>query len=172
MYNKTLAKLKNKSFLKQHAKLRVAIPYEKASKIGIVVDKLESHEYAKINQIIENIEKEGKSVEVAYFRKKENTPLKDSYIPFNKKDFSINGSLKNTQLKRFVDTPFDFLFSISKSLSFPLKIILSQSKAKCRIGKYHEKKEKYFEMMVQQNSNQDFSELVKQMNIFAKKVRA
>lgn len=171
MYNKTLAKFKNKSFLKQNAKLRMAIPYEKAKSIGIVIDKLEHHEYAEVNQIIKNIREDGKFVEVACFHKGESIPLKN-YISFNKKDFSISGTLKNSQLKRFVDTPFDLLFSISKSLSFPLKIILSQSKAKCRIGKYQEKKEKYFEMMVQQNSNQDFSELVKQMNIFAKKIRA
>lgn len=159
--------IKNKLALKR-PQVRITVPFIRAKKIGVLADHLDENKKA-IDQFVQSLEKEGKKVEVIGFSPKKNKPaLRVKYKAFSKKDLSWTGEIKQEELKKFIKTDFDYLFSLNTSPFLPFENILAQSKAKCRIGVYQEKKEGYFELMVEPKKKNDMIAVTEQMIRYTK----
>lgn len=158
---------KNKSALKQENG-RNTIPFNKAKKIGVIVDDLDANGRA-VSKFVDELEKEGKKVEVIGFTKtKEISGLKPNYKALRVKDFNWLGKIKREDLKKFIKTDFDYLFSLNTSSFLPFENILAQSRAKCRVGVYNQKKEGFFELMVQPKKKDDLVAVTQQMIRYTK----
>jgi len=68
----------------------------------------------------------------------------------------------------FLDTQFDFLFCIESEKQPVFDIILSQTKANCRVGLYDENRTNLFELMVQNPDWKDIEYTLKQMLKYTK----
>jgi hypothetical protein len=71
-------------------------------------------------------------------------------------------------MNQFLDTQFDFLFCIESETQPVFDIILSQTKANCRVGLYDEKRTNLFELMVQNPDKKDIEYTLKQMLKYTK----
>jgi hypothetical protein len=124
---------------------RLSIGYAKAKLIGIVADAALSDVEA-LQKFVKSIEKDGKKVELLIFQQETATALQGE--KFTWKDFSLNGTLQNTAVQRFIDTEFDYLFSVAKRNMPALNYVLAHSKALCRIGQFVAGNHLLYEMMV------------------------
>lgn len=148
--------------------MRITIPFAQAKRIGVIVDNLDKNKNA-INQFVADLEQQGKSVEVLGYTKPKQAPkLNIKYSAFSKKDFNWVGACKQDVLKNFVKTDFDYLFSLNTSSFLPFDNILAQSKAKCRVGVFNDKRTDYFELMVQPTKKGDLNSVAEQMIRYTK----
>jgi hypothetical protein len=71
-------------------------------------------------------------------------------------------------MTQFLDTSFDFLFCIESEHQPVFDVILSKTKANCRVGLYDEKRTGLFELMVNNPNPKDIGETLKQMLNYTK----
>ena len=159
--------LKNKAAVKNPAG-RKTIPFNSANRIGVIVANIDKNR-KELDSFVQELEKEGKNVEVIGFTKTKNfVKLKANYKAIRVKDFNWLGNIKTEELKNFIKTDFDYLFSLNTSSFLPFENILAQSRAKCRVGVYNHKKEDYFELMVQPTKKNDLTAVTEQMIRYTK----
>jgi hypothetical protein len=137
--------------LKKNHSLRASLPYKQAVNIGVLFTVEDKQKHLEVKEFIHLLEQDGKKVQVLEYLplKKENYEFKFDF--FTIKDLSFWGKINSTPAQKFSDTPFDYLFYIDKE-SNPLALyLLATSKARCRVGRYLENEESFFEMMIGQN---------------------
>ena len=105
---------------------------------------------------------------MGYTPPKQAPKLSIKYNAFSKKDFNWVGRCKQEGLKKFIKTDFDYLFSLNTSPFLPFDNILAQSKAKCRVGVFDDKRTDYFELMVQPSKKTDLNAVTEQMIRYTK----
>lgn len=103
--------------------------YSEAASIGILYN---AEEYNKplIQELIDSIEGEGKSVSSLGFVEK---PTEESLL-FNKKDISMTGTIKKERISFFTKQNFDFLISLDTFEDINYRYVLAISKSPCKIG--------------------------------------
>ena len=70
---------------------------------------------------------------------------------FTIKDISFWGDLNAANALKFIDTPFDYLFCIDTESNPLILHVLARSKAHCRVGRFNDFENEYFEFMIEQN---------------------
>jgi hypothetical protein len=147
MIRKLFLKIKTALALKSNDAIRVSEAYANAKAIGLLYSYNESVSQSKIDELIEKLEADGKSVHTVTF-----VPVKTGETPeyayFNENDLAANGNWKNEGVESFRDNPFDFLISLDWNINKYTQNILAASRAKCRVGRFEEEKSQYFELMI------------------------
>ena len=77
-----------------------------------------------------------------------NLIIDSEHLKVNLSDFGFFGALKNEKVKEFLEIEFDYLFCLDKVLNPISKFILSETKARMRIGFHDHEAEDFFEMMI------------------------
>jgi hypothetical protein len=139
--------------LKKNKSIRGNIPFQEAKSIGIIFTIEDRVKHDLIKEFIHKLEHEGKKVQVMTFlpNKKENHDFMFDF--FTMKDISFFGEVTSHDTIKFADTPFDYLFCIDTEPSRMIEYLLARSKSKCRVGKFGEGLEPYFEMMLDSTKN-------------------
>lgn len=88
---------------------------------------------------------------------------------FTVNDLSFWGKVESPDADKFIDTPFDYLFCIDNDTNPLVLHVLARSKARCRIGKYAEKCNPYFELMIEQNGS--IKNLIESMYKYTRQLR-
>jgi len=153
MLSKKILSYKTKSIAKKSTVIRSSMAYDTAETIGIVFSIDDIHKHEAIKSFIQNLEGDGKKVEVIAFlpKKKENHEFLFDF--FTTKDISFWGNFTSDKVVDFASKPFDYLFYIDLESSPLIRNILAMSKAKCRVGKFSEENEPFCEMMIQTSNN-------------------
>jgi hypothetical protein len=143
--------MRTQSALKKNKITRASTPFKQASNIGIIftVDDKEKHE--AIKDLIHQLERDGKKVQVLEFLPEKKTNHEFKFDFFTVKDISFWGDLIAPNALKFADTPFDYLFYIDKESNPLILHLLARCKARCRVGKFNDEVRPYFEMMIEQN---------------------
>lgn len=146
-------KYRTKKQLKKNKSVRASLPYADTKSIGIVFTVEDRVKHELIKDLIHKLEHDGKKVQVITFlpNKKENHDFMFDF--FSLKDISFFGEITSHNTIKFADTPFDYLFCIDTEPSKMIQYLLARSKSKCRIGKFNEGQEAYFEMMIDSTKN-------------------
>lgn len=97
--------------------------------------------------------------------------LAQSANVFTYKDFGTFGTEMSEKVKKFTNSSFDYLFCLNTSPFLPFENILSQSKAKCRVGVLHEENSKCFELAIGVENNKDLSLIANEMLRYVKIIR-
>jgi hypothetical protein len=141
-----------KNWLKRNKTVRSTTAYNSAKSIGVVFC-IKDKSLPNFESFIHKLQNDNKQVTIlAYFQdKKENYTHK--YDCFTSENISFWGSYKDDQIINFVGQPFDYLFHLDDSQSTVIQGILAQSHAKCRIGKYSEQSNPFYELMI--NTDQE-----------------
>lgn len=144
-----LLKYKTRGFLKSNTALRTSLPYKQARSIGIIFTTQDKHKHEEIKEFIRKLEHEGKQVKVITFLPKDTDNFEFLFDFFTEKDISFWGTMTSENANRFAEMPFDFLFYLDTVPNPMLLNVIARSKARCRVGKFWEKCELYFELMIE-----------------------
>ena len=144
-----LLKYKTRSFLKNNTALRTSLPYKQANNIGIIFTVEDKNKHDLVKEFVRRLELEGKQVKVMSFLPKNKDNYEFLYDFFTDKDLSFWGTITSESAIRFADVPFDFLFYIDTEPNPLVLNILARSKSRCRMGKFFENSEPYFEFMLE-----------------------
>ncbi|UXE68379.1 MAG: hypothetical protein KA713_07325 [Chryseotalea sp. WA131a] len=162
-------KMRTNSALKKNKALRASLPYQQAQNLGIIFTVEDKQKHLEIKEFIHQIEQDGKKVQVLEYlpEKKENHEFLFDF--FTIKDFNYWGNLNSDTAIKFYQTPFDYLFCIDQE-SNPLVLhLLARSKARCRVGRFHESESSFFELMIEQNGT--IKGLIETMYKYTKQLR-
>lgn len=145
----TFLRYHTNSQVKKNKTHRESVTFAKAQSVGILFSVEDRAKHDVVKELIKKLEGEGKKVTVLAFlpEKKENFEFLFNY--FTIKDISFFGSLQSNDALTFANVAFDFLYCLDQVPNLMLLNILARCKAKCRIGKYVEGNEAYFEMMIE-----------------------
>ena len=78
------------------------------------------------------------------------------------------GEISSPKMTQFLDTQFDYLFCVESEPQPVFDILLSQSKANCRVGVFDEKRTNLFELMVENPDWTNLDHTLKQMLNYTK----
>jgi hypothetical protein len=145
----TFLRYHTNSQVKKNKTHRESITFARAQSVGILFSVEDRAKHDVVKELIKKLEGEGKKVTVLAFlpEKKENFEFLFNY--FTAKDVSFWGNLQSTDALNFANTAFDFLYCLDEAPNLMVLNILARCKAKCRIGKYAEGNEVYFELMIE-----------------------
>ncbi|MBT1701663.1 DUF6913 domain-containing protein [Chryseosolibacter indicus] len=146
-----LLKFKTKRLLKQRLASRSTIPYPQADLIGIVFTAEDKSRHDEIKEFVKKLEQDGKHVKVMTFLRKDMSNHEFLFDCFSEKDLNFWGSIISESANRFAQIPFDFLLYLDAAPNPFTLHLLAKSKAKCRVGKFFEGGEPYFELMIKQD---------------------
>lgn len=143
--------MRTQTALKKNNSLRASLPYRQAQNIGIMFSVEDKQKHLDVKEFIQHLEQDGKKVQVLEYLplKKENFEFKFDFFTIN--DLSFWGKIHSETAIKFSETPFDYLFYIDKDPNPMALYLLAISKARCRIGRFSESENPFFEMMIEQN---------------------
>ena len=142
-------KFKTKTYLKRNKAIRASLPYKHALNIGVVFSVEDKRKHDEIKDFIKRLEQDGKKVTVISFLPKNKDNYEFLFDFFTDNDLSFWGNITSSNASRFADTPFDLLYYLDISPNPLILNLMARSQAKCRIGKFWEKREPFFEMMIE-----------------------
>lgn len=140
--------IRTKSWIKKNKIARTTVSYPSSKSVGIIFSIEDRKKHEAIKKFIKTLEEDGKEVEVLGYLgdKKENHEFLFNF--FTPKDISFWGSYKSEEIHNFAKKSFDYLFHIDESPATVINGILALSQAKCRVGKFAEGHDKFYELMV------------------------
>ncbi len=140
---------RTQSALRKNGNLHASTPYKKTHTIGIIFSVEDRQKHDDIKELVKLLENDGKQVQVLEFlpKKKENYEFLFDF--FTVQDLNFWGKIVNAQAQKFAETPFDYVFYIDSEHNPLILNLLAGSKAHCRVGRYQEGNEPFFEFMIQ-----------------------
>lgn len=142
-------KLKTKSQLKRNKALRDNVPYNKAVTVGVIFSVEDKQKHDIIKDFIKRLEHDGKKVKVISFLPKNKENYEFLFDFFTEKDLTFWGNITSGNAITFSETAFDYLYYLDKEPNDIIMNLLAKSKAKCRVGKYTDTHQLYFELMIE-----------------------
>jgi hypothetical protein len=142
-------KYKTSSFLKRNKSLRISLPYQQALSVGIIFSVEDKTKHDEVKEFIRHLEHDGKDVKVICFLPKHKDNYEFMFDFFTEKDLTFWGNIDSSTALSFSETPFDFLYYIDTTPNPLIMNLLARSKAKCRVGKFWDRKEPFFELMIE-----------------------
>jgi hypothetical protein len=141
--------MRTRAALKKNKSLRASTPYAQARSFGILFTVEDAQKHHEMKDLLRLLEQDGKQSEVLEFlpRKKENPEFLFDF--FSAQDVSIWGEVNSAKAISFAEKPFDYVFYLDEQPNPYMLYLLARSKAHCRVGRYMEFCEPYFEMMIE-----------------------
>lgn len=148
---------------------RNTVNYHQINQIGILFHLQPEVNAEPLAQFIKKLEYDHKKLKILTFFEHVHSHPYNFYIDyFLKSDISWLGHINTPKVKQFTDTPFDFLFCIESEPQPVFDIILSQTRANCRVGLFDEKRTNLFELMVQNPDPANLEHTLQQMLNYTK----
>lgn len=148
MLKKSFINLRTKSALKNNKAKRFNTPFSASKSIGLIHQFVDNESIEKIYHFFDKLEKQGKKVEVLILKDKSDELNIPEFLLADVQEMSAFGKWNNDAIENFTKKPFDYLIHLAREESILVDNILATSHAKCRVGKYHEHKKEYYELMI------------------------
>ncbi len=142
-------KYKTLSYLRKNRAIRASLPYKHAQHIGIIFSVEDRSKHDQIKEFVKRLEQDGKRVSVISFLPKNKDNYEFMYDFFTDADLSFWGNITSANAMRFAETPFDLLYYIDTTPNPLIMNLMARSNAKCRVGKFWERREPFFELMIE-----------------------
>ncbi|MCG8319216.1 MAG: hypothetical protein MI921_06915 [Cytophagales bacterium] len=157
-----------KRVIKKGKVKRHSVSYEQAESIGILFTVIDRPKHTLIKKFIKLLEKDKKQVDVLCWlgEGKENYDFIFDY--FTTRDFSLFGGIVSRSISQFVEKKFDYLIVLDIESNIFTDNILAKSNAKCRVGKYYDDKNPFYELMIKINKDNSIEELIDQVYHYLK----
>jgi hypothetical protein len=151
-----------------------SLSYKEAKRILLFFTSEGNQKMALITNLRNKFEKEGKNVQCIYLiMDKEDMPdvgLDDGMVKITLEDFSLFGKVENAVVKELLDEEFDFMIHADVESNIYTDIIISNARAKCRIGNYTEGRNNQYDMMVGIPSGKGANFLLDQIYYYIKRL--
>lgn len=149
---------------------RAMVSIQEAKQIGILYNATKPDDVMVISQFAEKIKTEGKVIHILGF-KDEKSKEDDSPRVFNKNSVNWYGVPNDDKIDVFQKLDLDILISAFTEECLPLEYISATSKAKCRVGTYHSRKTKDYELMINIGNKNQLPYLIQQILHFLKEIK-
>jgi hypothetical protein len=143
-----LLEINTKSNLRRNKTSRSSLPYKQALTVGIIFTVEDKPKHFMIKELIKKLEQDGKKVTVMCYLPHDKVNYEFLFDFFSDKDFSFWGRNTSAKAIEFSDQAFDYLFYLDTEANPLILNLLARSKAKCRVGKFWEEGQPFFEFMV------------------------
>jgi hypothetical protein len=140
---------KTRTQLKRNKSSRESLPYKQAMTIGVIFTVEDKAKHDEVKEFVKRLEHDGKQVKVLCYLPKNKDNYEFMFDFFTEKELSFWGTITSNTASQFADTKFDFLFYADTTPNPMIMNLVARSKSKCRVGKYWEDKQAYFEMMLE-----------------------
>lgn len=148
---------------------RNTVNYHQVNQIGILFHISSDVDSEPLARFIKKLEYDHKKLKIlTYFDHFHSHPYRFYIDYFLKEDISLMGKIEAPKVQQFVDTEFDFLFCVESEPQPVFDMILSQTKANCRIGLFQESRTNLFEMMVENPDPSNLDHTLEQMLKYTK----
>ena len=137
--------------------------------MGIIFSVEDRQKHDDIKEFIKRLEQDGKQVKVLEFLPKRKENYEFLFDFFTTQDLNFWGKVDKPEATNFSQTAFDYLFYIDTEHNPLILNLLAQSKAHCRVGKFQEGNERFFEFMIETNGTT--SGLINNMYQYTKQLR-
>jgi hypothetical protein len=137
-----------KSWLRRNKTSRTTTAYTNAETIGVVFTIHDESLLPSYDSFINKLEQDNKKVTVLAYYPHKLEQYNHKYECFTPQNITFWGAYKKNEIASFVNQSFDYLFQLDDDPSCVIKGILAQSNAKCRIGKYANSNDDYYEFMI------------------------
>ncbi len=138
--------------------------------VGILVDASNADDFELVKRYVLYLREHSKKVKViGFFSTKHIPPLtysKLEYDFFSVKEINWLGKPTTHVIDNFIEEPYDLLIDLNIHDHFPLKYIASISKAKFKVGKYNEKDESIYDMMIDADHTQTLKYFLRQVDTY------
>ncbi len=138
-----------------------------AKSIGILYPLFTLPDYNDVELFVTSLQKEHKDVKaLGYLQHKE---LVNRFLPKLSYDFFSQQELNwyhkpiNTKVNDFIHTEYDLLIDLTLEDNLPLKFIAGLSRARCKVGRYNEKNNRYYDLMIKVDGPQRLPEFIEQI---------
>ncbi len=160
---------KTNSFLKRNKAIRASLPYKQAVSVGIIFTVEDKLKHDEVKEFVRHLEHDGKMVKVISFLPKNKDNYEFMFDFFTENDLSFWGNINSAGALQFAETPFDFLYYLDTTPNPLIMNLLAQSKAKCRVGKFWDNSQAFFELMIE--SKNGHKGLIETMYRYTKALR-
>jgi hypothetical protein len=144
--------------------------FEDARTVGILFDATNTEDYELVKRYVVYLREHRKKVKViGFFNSKEIPALtysKLEYDFFSARELNWLGKPSSVVISNFMDEPYDLLIDLNVHDHFPLRYIASLSKAKFKVGKYKEKDENIYDMMIDSDNTKTLKYFLRQVDIY------
>ncbi len=151
---------------------RYSTGYAEAEKILIFFTSEGNQKIVLVRSLINKLEKEGKKVRCFYLllhdEDKPDVHLDEGMSKLTKEDFSMFGEVQEPGIRELLQEEFDYFIHADTECSIYSDLILAQSKARCRIGKYFEGHEDQYDLMIKIGEDRKVNYLLQQIYHYAK----
>ena len=141
-----------KKSIKMNIVRRQSPSYVDAKSILIFFTSEGNQKIALAKGLQNKMEKEGKKVKCLYLLlREEDKPdvhMDDGMVRLEPSDFSLFGEIQKSSVNELLAEDFDFMIHADLEKTIYSDLVMTKSKAKCRIGKYVDDHEDQYDMMV------------------------
>ena len=153
---------------KKNKAARSTLKYQNAKRIGIIFSIEDKPKDEIIKGFTQQLETDGKQVSVLSYLPKKRENHEFSFNFFTKNDLSFWGYFTSPEVLSFAKENFDYLLYIDHEPNPIFEGVLAMSHAKCRIGKFQENRDRFFEMMITTQNGKDIKGLIDEMYRYIK----
>ncbi len=169
MFKNKFLHYRTSSALKKNDSLRTSLPYHQAKSIGILFSVEDKQKHDAVKEFIKQLQHDGKKVMVLEYLPKQKDNYEFLFDFFTIKDLTFWGKIESPDADKFIETPFDYLYCIDNDSNPLILHVLARSKARCRIGKFTQQYNSFFELMIEQNGS--VKNLIENMYRYTKQLR-
>lgn len=137
-------------------------PFKEANSIGIIYTYDGTKKEGIISDFVNKIA-DNKKVDCLCFNPEQKAKLDTENAIFSIDDLNILGKINSTETAEFLDKKFEYLFHLDFELNEITNVLLTKSKAQCRVGLHSDSLHKPYELMIGINKNAGLNNLIEQM---------
>ncbi|MCR9253441.1 MAG: hypothetical protein NXI20_23705 [bacterium] len=161
MLGKAIIKYHTKSALKNNRAKRQNISFPEAKEVGILHTYIDAKALEDVYGFFDLLENQGKKVSVIILKDKKQELKVPEFTLVDFQELSNVGKWSDS-VQKFFNSQFDYLFHLDLEGSKLTDNILANSKAKCRVGKFVDEKQEFYELMVRPEAD-DLHKLIQQI---------
>ena len=165
MFINKILSMRIKYWLRKNKTTRSTTAYSNVVSVGVVFCILEETLLININSFIHKLQKDNKQVTVLAYLPNNMEQYNYPYNYFTPENISFWGRFKNSEATNFMHQSFDYLLHLDDKQSTVVRGILAQSNAKCRIGKYANTSNPYYELMINSQKKDYLQEMYNYISI-------
>ena len=170
MLGNFLLPFKTKVALKTNNAIRISEGYTQAKKIAVVFTYDDEKKRGLVNKFLDRIEEEGKEVQLLIYVPKAGKDETFDFPNFSVREMDFFGHFSSELLSEFEKNAFDYLINVDVKSNVVIENVLANSKAKCRVGRYQEDKQEFYELMIDFKEN-NYEQFLVQILHYIKNVR-
>jgi len=151
---------------------RQSTSYVEAKSVLLFFTSEGNQKIALVKGLQNKMEKEGKKVACLYLLLKDDDKpdvhMDEGMERLTPEDFTLFGQIEKPEVKKLLNEDFDYIMHVDMTSSIYSDLVMSKTKAKCRIGRYFDDHEKQYDLMIKLSDEKKINFLIDQIYHYTK----